>query len=95
MKNTPTNANSALGDGSNEVLLSEGKVQPSKQSLQMPNDDQIKVLLRGVQEKYGHAKVLMCEIVLLTAMRRQEVACMRVDALPQNTTGPLTGNCLP
>jgi integrase len=83
MKNTPTNTNSALSDGSNEVLLSEGKVRPSKQSLQMPTDDQIKVWFGRLKEKYGHTKVLMCETVLLTGLRSIEVACWRVNTLPE------------
>ena len=33
----------------------------------------------------GSTKGLMCETVLLTAMRREEVACLRTDTLPEHT----------
>lgn len=77
-------ATSSIGHRAKEVLVRKGKVRQNKRRLRMPTDDQIRDWLSAVYQKFGHVKALMCETVLLTAMRREEVACWRVDTLPED-----------
>lgn len=66
------------------VSVRKGKVRQTTRRLRMPTDSQVKFWLDAVYEKFGHTKGLMCETVLLTAIRREEVSCWRVDTLPEN-----------
>jgi len=61
-----------------------GKAQPKKKLLRIPTDDEIAKFLAsiyvGCDEVYG----LMCETVLVCALRREEIHCWRVDTLDPN-----------
>ncbi|WP_235548531.1 hypothetical protein [Noviherbaspirillum sp. Root189] len=48
----------------------------------MPTDGEVRSWLDSVYAKFGEALGLMCETILLTAMRLEEVACFRIDTLP-------------
>ncbi len=67
-----------------QVFARRGKVRKNKHRLRMPTDEQLRAWLKRVQTKCGETKRLMCETVLQTAMRREEVACWRTDTLPEN-----------
>lgn len=76
-------ATSSIGHRLKEVQTREGKVRQDKRRLRMPTDSQVKSWLANVYRKFGNTEGLMCETVLLTAMRREEVACLRTDTLPE------------
>ncbi|MDQ0140973.1 site-specific integrase [Cupriavidus necator] len=76
-------ATSSIGYRTKEVSARKGKVRKNKRRLRMPTDNEIKHWLDLVYAKLGNTKGLMCETVLLTAMRREEVACFRIDTLPE------------
>lgn len=57
--------------------------RPSKR-LQIPTDEQLRVWLDKVYKKYGNVRGLMCETILLCAVRRTEVASWRTDTLPDD-----------
>lgn len=69
-----------------DVLVREGKLRLNKRRLRMPTDDQVKNWLARVYEKFGYSKGLMCETILLTAVRREEIASWRYDTLPESRT---------
>lgn len=73
---------SSVGHRAREIEARKGKVRQNKRRLRMPTDEQLSRWLQRVYDKSGAAKGLMCETVLLTAMRREEVACWRTDTLP-------------
>ncbi|MCW3698188.1 MULTISPECIES: site-specific integrase [Burkholderia cepacia complex] len=55
----------------------------NKRHLRLPTDTDLRQWLDQVYARFGDTYGLMCESVLLTAMRREEVACWRVDSLPE------------
>lgn len=62
----------------------KGKVRESPNALRMPTDVEVDTWLESVFVGRGRTFGLMCETVLMSAARRQEVACWRVDTLPLN-----------
>lgn len=76
-------ATSSVSHEGMQVAVREGKVRKNKRRLRMPTDEQLKAWLARVYQRCGATKGLMCETVLLTAMRREEVACLRTDTLPE------------
>ena len=75
-------ATSSRGHKGFEVEIREGKVRQPKRRLRMPTDAEVRDWLSRVHDSQGATKGLMCETVLLTALRRTEVACFRTDTLP-------------
>lgn len=67
-----------------QVASRKGKVRRNKRHLRMPKDNQVRNWLDRVYQNAGKTKGLMCETILLTAMRREEIACLRIDTLPEN-----------
>lgn len=78
------NATSSVAHRGTEITVRKGKVRKNKRYLRLPKDVEIRTWLRCVYERCGIAKGLMCETVLLTAMRRNEVASLRTDFLPDD-----------
>lgn len=66
-----------------ETFAREGKLRLNKRRLRMPSDDQVAEWLARVYEKFGYSKGLMCETILLSAVRREEAASWRYDTLPE------------
>ncbi|PVY57398.1 hypothetical protein C8D04_2683 [Simplicispira sp. 125] len=60
----------------------QGRRRESPGELQMPTDHQVDIWLESVYTLRGQTLGLMCETVLMSAARRQEVACWRNDTLP-------------
>jgi integrase len=77
-------ATSAIGHRGKEVAVRKGKVRRNKRYLRLPNDEEISAWLSRVYKRSGKAKGLMCETILLTAMRRSEVASLRFDFISEN-----------
>ncbi|WP_339518727.1 hypothetical protein [Comamonas sp. MYb69] len=75
-------ATDARGHRGIEVQVRSGKVRQKKRRLRMPNDKQISDWLESIYESEGQSRGLMCELVLMSAMRRAEVAAFRIDTLP-------------
>lgn len=65
-----------------DVFVREGKAQKKAHTLHMPTVTQVEDWLERVREKKGQTIWLMCYTVLLTAMRREEIVCLRLDTLP-------------
>ena len=76
---------SSVGHLSKEVNARKGKVRVEPRALRLPTDEQVGDWLGRVGAKAGDTSRLMCETILLTAMRREEVVCLRTDTLPENT----------
>jgi integrase len=74
---------SSIGHLDKIVRVRKGKVRPTKASLRMPADDEVRQWLARVNKRFGATQLLMCETVLLTAMRREEVVSLRLDTLPE------------
>ena len=75
-------AAASAGPMTKQVLVREGKARKTSHTLYMPTDSQVEDWLDRVREKKGQTIWLMCYTVLLTAMRREEVVCLRRDTLP-------------
>lgn len=75
-------ATSSVGHQGTPKEVRQGKVRQNKRRLRMPSDEQLWAWLERVYKRFGPTKGLMCEAVLLTAMRREEIACWRIDTLP-------------
>lgn len=75
---------SSMGHVGYEVRARQGKVRAKQPVLQMPSDKLVSQWLSRVYERRGLILGLMCETVLLTAMRREEVVCLHKDTLPED-----------
>lgn len=75
-------ATSAHGHHRKQVQVRVGKVKETTAILTMPTDEQVKKWLDSVRCADVTA-ALMCETILLTAMRREEVVCLRTNLLPE------------
>lgn len=73
---------SSVGHLSQEIEMRKGKVREPKRRLGLPADKEIKEWLQRIYEHKGLTEGLMCEAILETAVRREEMACWRVDTLP-------------
>jgi integrase len=85
-------ATSSVGHQGQAKEVRKGKVRQKKRRLRMPTNEQLWPWLQRVYARCGYARGLMCETVLLTAMRREEVACWRVDTLPEDKMDWHIGN---
>ena len=72
---------SGYGYAVKEVQSRDGKVRQNKRTLRMPTNPEVLVWLEDVQSRSGYVMRLMCEVILLTGIRRRELACWRVDTL--------------
>jgi len=77
-------ATSSIGHLGFEIQVREGKARAKSRSLQMPTDEQVSIWLAGVYKTCGLTFGLMCETVLLTAMRREEVVSLHNDVLHED-----------
>ncbi|MFL9881356.1 hypothetical protein PQR63_23365 [Herbaspirillum rhizosphaerae] len=59
-----------------------GKVRPNPSALRIPTEEQVARWLRGVKIEKGLVKALMCELIIKSAIRREECAQWRIDTLP-------------
>lgn len=69
-----------------EVESRLGKVKVNKRVLSFPTHDEIKEWRQHVKEYPGSGEtdVLIVDLILNTAIRREEAACWRLDTLPLN-----------
>lgn len=75
-------ATSSRGHVGLAVTSRVGKVRQPKRRLRMPTDSQIRDWLASVYKRHGETRGLMCDTVLMSAMRREEVSSLRIDTLP-------------
>lgn len=78
-------ANSRMGANGHRLLQVQtraGAVRESPASLRIPTDQEVGKWLTSVRIERGATKALMCELVLSTAIRREELIQWRVDTLP-------------
>lgn len=61
-----------------------GKVRPKPAHLSIPTPAKVDQWLRRFAAERGETKALMAELILRTAIRREEVAQWRIDYLPQD-----------
>lgn len=73
-----------LGQSSKSVKVRQGKVKNPPPQLNMPSENAVREWLAATYREAGNTLGLMCETILLTGMRREEVACLRVDTLPED-----------
>ncbi len=74
-------ATSSIGHVGFEVSVRDGKVRQKKRVLRMPSDELVSKWLGRVYQRRGLTLGLLCETVLLTAMRREEVVSLHADVL--------------
>ncbi|MBD8566161.1 site-specific integrase [Oxalobacteraceae sp. CFBP 8763] len=72
----------STGTSGATVKLRRGKVLQGSRSLHMPTLDLVKIWLASVYRASDYTMGLMCETVLLTGLRREETACLRLDTIP-------------
>jgi hypothetical protein len=77
-------ATRAMGQMTRQVRVRGGKARAQNRALHMPTNAAVRQWLARVNESAGATLGLMCETVLLTAIRREEVACLRIDTLPED-----------
>ncbi|WP_316896686.1 site-specific integrase [Ralstonia mannitolilytica] len=74
---------SSIGHRGKKVRVRKGKVRAAIKALRMPTDADLHDWLKRVRDKFGETLALMCESILRTAVRRQELVCLRLDTLPK------------
>lgn len=65
-----------------EIEVRAGKVRPDPITLRLPTGPEIARWLKVVQIEKGLTKALMCDLIIQTAIRREEACQWRVDTLP-------------
>jgi integrase len=60
----------------------DGRVRPDPKELRLPNDLEMRRWLRAVKVEKGPTKETMCDLVVQSAIRREEAVQWRVDTLP-------------
>lgn len=62
----------------------KGKVKVNKRTLAFPSDEQIEAWRKRIYDKpiVGKTEGLIADLILNTAIRREEASCWRVDTLP-------------
>lgn len=78
--------NNSKSHESKTVKARKGKVRANKRNLVFPTDQEIRLWRKLVYEQptVGATHGLMVDHILETAVRREELACWRVDTLPKN-----------
>lgn len=76
-------ARSSVGHRAMEVTRRIGKVRQNKRSLRMPAREAVQTWLHSVEVTHGFTLGLVCETILLTALRLEEAAALRIDTLPE------------
>ncbi len=74
---------SSVGHGGKKVRVRAGKVRVKTKTLHMPTRAAVEAWLERIRDRFGETLALICETVLRTAMRREEVVCLRLDTLPK------------
>lgn len=69
---------------SDSSQATKSKATPGKSKLRMPTDNKVVDWLNRIYESAGETEGLLCELILVSAMRREEVAAFRVDTIPEN-----------
>ena len=77
-------ATSSHGHRTREVQVRVGKVRRHPRTLSLPTDELVRKWLYAVRIRRGATKALMSELILKTAVRREEAASWRLDTLPEN-----------
>ena len=77
-------ATSSVGHLRKAVNVRQGKAPVPEKYLSLPIDEDVRVWLRSVRQEAGETSGLMCECILLTGMRREEIVCLRTNTLPPN-----------
>lgn len=73
---------SAIGHRPKLVQQRAGVVRPDPKGMRMPADKEVAAWHQAVRIERGLTKALMCEVVLKTAVRREEIVQWRMDTLP-------------
>jgi hypothetical protein len=66
-----------------EIESRAGKKRPDPIELKIPSDDQVETWLDSVKQEKGETLALMCELIIKTAIRREECAQWRNWTLPE------------
>lgn len=67
-----------------EIEVRAGKVRPDPITLRLPTAPEVARWLKVVGIEKGATKALMCDLILQTAIRREEACQWRVDTLPDS-----------
>ncbi len=65
-----------------EIKVRAGKVRPDPTTLRLPTASEIAHWLKVVKIEKGITKALMCDLIIQTAIRREEACQWRVDTMP-------------
>lgn len=79
-------AKHSRGHRTRTITVRQGKLRVPKRRLRMPRDHELRTWLDDVYRKRGEAGGLICELVLMGALRRAEAVAFRVDTLPLDPT---------
>jgi hypothetical protein len=67
-----------------KIRSRKGKASTKKTILNMPPKPEVLQWLERVKNQFNETCKIMCQTVLLTAIRREELVCLRNDTLPVN-----------
>lgn len=78
--------NNSSNHTAKNTSMRAGAVRPDPRTLSLPTDEQISIWHKSVLIEKGRTKALMCELILKTAIRREEATQWRLDTLPLRRT---------
>lgn len=71
--------------GGHKAVVTEqraGRARPDPSDLRLPRPEEIRSWLASVRVRRGYTKHLACKTILMTGLRRRELASLQEDALP-------------
>lgn len=93
MKPAPAvSGTNSKGHQTKKVRSRKGKARTKTTILNMPPRSDLVLWLERIKNKFGTTCELMCESTLLSAMRREEIVCLRVNTLPMDRREWLIAN---
>lgn len=93
MKSVPTSSGTdSKGHQTKKIQSRKGKAKTKTTILNMPARGDLRLWLERIEKKFGTTCELMCESVVLSAVRREELVCLRVDTLPMDRREWLIAN---
>lgn len=93
MKTVPApSGTDSKGHQTKKVRSRKGRAPTKTTILNMPQLSDLVLWLERIKKKFDTTCELMCESVLLSAVRREELVCLRVDTLPMDRREWLIAN---
>lgn len=67
-----------------KVVVRQGRLKTKTKAIRMPSDDALSIWLAAVYKRFGHTYGLICESILCTAMRAEEILSLDENCIDKD-----------